>query len=248
LIPAARKSRKRPASTLVGFASSVTSAPASTGHAAAIASRIAPAVAGCIREGVPPPKKTLVTVRPGAMAATWAISRESGEEARLVDALHPHMAVEVAIGAFRQAERPVDVDAKARVARGVSSMTADMQLRAAPSRSGGLAPGLESGAVSLRTLAPTMPRTLLCHPTQAASCGRRFPALTAFDVLHGESRRAADSNRGLKHALFVAARACPSNRTGSVLARAPASPSRSGCAAEAGLTRVEAACSMSSLH
>ncbi len=40
----------------------------------ATASRIAPTVAGCISDGVPPPKKIVDTVRPGARAAVVAIS------------------------------------------------------------------------------------------------------------------------------------------------------------------------------
>jgi hypothetical protein len=40
-----------------------------------MASRIAPTVSGFMSEGVPPPKKMLVTVRPGTRAAVWAISR-----------------------------------------------------------------------------------------------------------------------------------------------------------------------------
>ena len=39
-----------------------------------MASRIAATVFGFISEGVPPPKKIEVTLRPGAMAARWAIS------------------------------------------------------------------------------------------------------------------------------------------------------------------------------
>ena len=39
-----------------------------------MASRIAPTVAGCISEGVPPPKKMVETVRPGTRAAVAAIS------------------------------------------------------------------------------------------------------------------------------------------------------------------------------
>ena len=38
------------------------------------------------------------------------------KEARLVDALVAHMAVEIAVRALRQAERPVHIDAKAGVA------------------------------------------------------------------------------------------------------------------------------------
>ena len=44
------------------------------------------------------------------------LRRERAHEARLVDAGVAHMAVEVAIGTFRQAERPMDVDAERRFA------------------------------------------------------------------------------------------------------------------------------------
>ena len=55
-----------------------------------------------------------MTVRPGARAAVAAISAcEGAHEARLVDRGVADMAVEVAIRALRQAERPVDVDAEA---------------------------------------------------------------------------------------------------------------------------------------
>ncbi len=40
----------------------------------AMASRIAATVAGCISDGVPPPKKMLVTLRPGASEAKCASS------------------------------------------------------------------------------------------------------------------------------------------------------------------------------
>jgi hypothetical protein len=65
---------KRVASTLVGLASSVTSASGATGQCLAMVSRSAPTVAGCISDGVPPPKKMLVTVRCGTRAAVAAIS------------------------------------------------------------------------------------------------------------------------------------------------------------------------------
>ena len=40
---------------------------------------------------------------------------ERGEVARFVDPPAAHVAVEIAIGAFRQAKGPVDVDPKARI-------------------------------------------------------------------------------------------------------------------------------------
>ena len=47
-----------------------------------MASRIAPTVSGFMSEGVPPPKKMLVTVRPGMRAAVWAISRRKAARNR----------------------------------------------------------------------------------------------------------------------------------------------------------------------
>ena len=47
-----------------------------------MASRIAPTVRGSISEGVPPPRKTLDTVRPGVRAAMWAISRRKAATKR----------------------------------------------------------------------------------------------------------------------------------------------------------------------
>ena len=70
-------------------------------------------VAGCISDGVPPPKKIVETVRPGTRAAVAAISAAKARAKRASSMrLAPDMAVEVAIGTFRQAERPVDVDAE----------------------------------------------------------------------------------------------------------------------------------------
>ena len=48
----------------------------------AMASRIAPTVAGCISEGVPPPKKIVETLRPGARAAVAAISAANARTKR----------------------------------------------------------------------------------------------------------------------------------------------------------------------
>ena len=77
---------------------------------------MAPTVAGRISDGVPPPKKMLPTLRPGASSAQCAqLAQVGGEEARLVDAARAHMAVEVAVGALGGAERPMHVDAEAGV-------------------------------------------------------------------------------------------------------------------------------------
>src|SRR6185312_15017910 len=73
-MPAARKPRKRVASTLVGLASRVTSTSQAIAQCRATASRTAATVAGCINDGVPPPKKIVETVRPGTRAAVAAIS------------------------------------------------------------------------------------------------------------------------------------------------------------------------------
>ena len=44
---------------------------------------MAPTVAGCISEGVPPPKKIVETVRPGVRAAVVAISAVKARTKRL---------------------------------------------------------------------------------------------------------------------------------------------------------------------
>ena len=60
--------------TLVGLASSVTSASGAMRQCRATASSTAATVAGCISDGVPPPMKIVETVRPGTRAAVAAIS------------------------------------------------------------------------------------------------------------------------------------------------------------------------------
>ena len=76
------------------------------------------------------------TVRPGTRSAVAAISaREGAHVARLVDRGVAHVAVEVAIRALRQAERPVDVDAEGvRLARQRRSRHASASLRNARAR------------------------------------------------------------------------------------------------------------------
>ena len=60
---------------------------------------------------MPPPKKMLETLRPGASDAKCAELREiGGEEARLVDAAMADMLIEIAIGAFGAAERPMHIN------------------------------------------------------------------------------------------------------------------------------------------
>ena len=73
----------------------------STVHAAAMASRMAPTVAGCISDGVPPPKKIERDTAPRRQRRLRRdLAPEGRDEARLVDGAVPHMAVEIAIGAF----------------------------------------------------------------------------------------------------------------------------------------------------
>ena len=72
--PAVRKARKRPASTDPGFASSVISVSFAMGQRFAIRSSTAATVSGSIRLGVPPPKKTVFSTRPGSSSATRSIS------------------------------------------------------------------------------------------------------------------------------------------------------------------------------
>src|SRR5919198_4476651 len=83
LMPAARKLRKRVASTLVGLASRLTSTSPAIGQCRATASMTAPTVAGCISDGVPPPKKIVETVRPGRRAAVAAISAAKARAKRV---------------------------------------------------------------------------------------------------------------------------------------------------------------------
>ncbi len=79
-------------------------------------SRIASTVAGFIKDGVPPPRKMLVTLRgPESWRNGHHLGQEGGYETWLVHALVADMAVEVAIGAFGRAERPVHIDAEARI-------------------------------------------------------------------------------------------------------------------------------------
>jgi hypothetical protein len=59
----------------------ISTSPAS-GQRAATRSITAATVAGAISDGVPPPKNTLVTVRPGASAATASISATSARRQR----------------------------------------------------------------------------------------------------------------------------------------------------------------------
>ena len=64
LTPASRKPRKRAASTVPGFASSVTSAPGSSGRRARTPESSASIDSGENRLGVPPPMNTLDSRRP----------------------------------------------------------------------------------------------------------------------------------------------------------------------------------------
>ena len=71
------------------------------------------------------------------------LAPERREEARLVQRLVPHVAVEVAIRAFRRAERPVHVDAEARIPRRMIAHAPDV-IRARRLASG-RRPGGENG-------------------------------------------------------------------------------------------------------
>jgi hypothetical protein len=62
--------------------------------------------------------------RPGG--GVGDLAPEGGDETLLVDGRAPHMAVEVAIRAFGEAEGPVHVDAEAGVAGGVIDHQADV--------------------------------------------------------------------------------------------------------------------------
>ena len=76
------------ASTLVGLASSVTSTSLATLQCLPIASRMACTDCGCISDGVPPPKNTVDTVRPGTRAAVAAISA-SNERTKRCSSMSP---------------------------------------------------------------------------------------------------------------------------------------------------------------
>ena len=77
---------------------------------------MAPTVCGCISDGVPPPRKIDVTVAAGcARRGGFDLARKRAGKAFFVDRRVPDMAVEIAIRAFRQAERPVHVDAERAV-------------------------------------------------------------------------------------------------------------------------------------
>ena len=69
LTPAAAKRRKRAASAEFGLASRVTSRSGVTVQCARTRSSNVATISGGIKEGVPPPKKTEPTSRPGTSAA-----------------------------------------------------------------------------------------------------------------------------------------------------------------------------------
>ena len=69
LTPAAASARKRAASAEFGLASRVTSRSGVTDQCARTPSSSVATVSGGIKEGVPPPKKTELTSRPGARSA-----------------------------------------------------------------------------------------------------------------------------------------------------------------------------------
>ena len=109
LTPAARKSAKRPASMLVGFASSVISrSSAGSNHRAASSSRAPDGrwvhQTGCA--AAEEHRRQAPTAESAGLGRQFAPQRLG--EAGLIDPL-PHVGVEVAIRAFGQAERPVDI-------------------------------------------------------------------------------------------------------------------------------------------
>ncbi len=98
-----------PASTEEGFASSVISIPGAKPHNVSASPSSVATSAGGISEGVPPPKKIELE---GLAAGQFRLVPHVGEQ-RLaplpgVDPL-THMRIEIAVRAFRQAERPMDI-------------------------------------------------------------------------------------------------------------------------------------------
>jgi hypothetical protein len=75
--PASRKAAKRPASALVGLASSVISASGSRRNSRPAAAMSAATLSGAIRLGVPPPKKMEVTRLGPSRAASHSSSASS---------------------------------------------------------------------------------------------------------------------------------------------------------------------------
>ena len=130
-----------------------------------------------------------MTVRPGARAAVVAISRAKARgEARLVDRRVADVAVEVAIRALRQAERPVHVDAEGRFARrciGARQISASLTKARArcdrPSPSGGrpcfsIAGHLAEGARRGRRAGTSdRSRSRRCRAAARPACRRRAP-------------------------------------------------------------------------
>ena len=74
MTPAARNAWNRLASTDVGLASRVISTAPLTGQCPPTAAIRSATVPGSISDGVPPPKKMLVTVRPPVSPAKWESS------------------------------------------------------------------------------------------------------------------------------------------------------------------------------
>ena len=89
LTPAARKARKFSASAELGLASRVISTPGANPNARAAVARTAATVSGLMRDGVPPPKNTLVSgpvpdsaAAPSTEATRAARQRPSSIESR----------------------------------------------------------------------------------------------------------------------------------------------------------------------
>ena len=105
----------------------------------------------------------LVTSRGPVRARIVASSRREGRgEALLVDRLVADMAVEVAIGAFGRAERPVDIDAEAG-SRSLHAVHAEPSLRAGEFLEG-------AGAVRQRLGLARLPAVLFLGASSRRRC------------------------------------------------------------------------------
>ena len=132
---------------------------------------IACTVCGRISEGVPPPKKIERTARPGRQrGAMGDLGREGGDESLLVDRLGAHVRIEIAIGAFGEAERPMHVDAEAGSASAPARPPARREFRSRHRR-----------VMPVRRAPRATARTALCAEIRAMtaqSTRRHFPGAT----------------------------------------------------------------------
>ena len=130
--PAARKPRKRPASAVDGLASSVTSRSAASGQRAAIALEDRGGGGGRHQRRRAAAEEDAGDRPPGRFRGEAVELGEVGAApALLVDAV-ADVAVEVAVGALRAAERPVDVDGE-RLGRASPGMPTSAKAGSAPS-------------------------------------------------------------------------------------------------------------------